>query len=413
MENPSLQIGDNNWAVKDGSILGYNIIQDNYLPQPIDFTRASTATRVNESGLIESVATGVPRIDYTGGGCGKLLLEPQRTNVRTYSEDIIASNLYGANNSTLTSVSITNPQNTSSANLLKLNSGANTGNNTDGFSFGSGITLTNSTKYTQSIFVKAFGTNTFRIRSNVSGLVADFTLSGNGTAPTILGVLQGATIELMTNGWYRCTWTFTTTTSVPGNRADAWTLKTGVANGTDGVYIWGAQLEQGSYATSYIPTQGSAVSRSLSNMFSDDLNNLGLINDTEGVFYTEIKMPISSTRDFSAGGLVFGNTSVWAGVRAFEISKDVDGSFRIAKRDSGFNVLADIVAGVYYKIAFKWDSLNVYLYVNGSLVTTSTYTQTDFKYIITDNRDSQKFIKEIKLYNTALTNAELIALTTL
>ena len=52
MENPSLQIGDNNWAVKDGSILGYNIIQDNYLPQPIDFTRASTATRVNAAGLI-------------------------------------------------------------------------------------------------------------------------------------------------------------------------------------------------------------------------------------------------------------------------------------------------------------------------------------------------------------------------
>lgn len=47
----------------------------------LTFTRASTATRVNAAGLIESVATGVPRIDYTGGGCGKLLLEPQRTNV--------------------------------------------------------------------------------------------------------------------------------------------------------------------------------------------------------------------------------------------------------------------------------------------------------------------------------------------
>jgi len=47
----------------------------------LTFTRASTATRVNSSGLIESVATGVPRIDYTGGGCGKLLLEPQRTNL--------------------------------------------------------------------------------------------------------------------------------------------------------------------------------------------------------------------------------------------------------------------------------------------------------------------------------------------
>jgi len=47
----------------------------------LDFTRASTATRVNSAGLIESVATGVPRIDYTGAGCAKLLLEPQSTNL--------------------------------------------------------------------------------------------------------------------------------------------------------------------------------------------------------------------------------------------------------------------------------------------------------------------------------------------
>ena len=49
-------------------------------------TRATTATRVNEQGLIESVAANVPRIDFTNGGCGELLVEPQRTNQLTYSE---------------------------------------------------------------------------------------------------------------------------------------------------------------------------------------------------------------------------------------------------------------------------------------------------------------------------------------
>ena len=53
----------------------------------LTFTRASTATRVNESGLVESVASGVPRIDYTGGGCGKFKFEPQRTNLVIFSED--------------------------------------------------------------------------------------------------------------------------------------------------------------------------------------------------------------------------------------------------------------------------------------------------------------------------------------
>jgi len=54
--------------------------------------RATTATRVNESGLIESVAANVPRIDYLNGGCGELLVEPQRTNLFTYSEDFDSGN---------------------------------------------------------------------------------------------------------------------------------------------------------------------------------------------------------------------------------------------------------------------------------------------------------------------------------
>jgi hypothetical protein len=53
----------------------------------LTFTRASTATRVGPDGAIAVVGSNVPRIDYTGGGCGKLLLEPQRTNLVTlYSE---------------------------------------------------------------------------------------------------------------------------------------------------------------------------------------------------------------------------------------------------------------------------------------------------------------------------------------
>jgi hypothetical protein len=58
-----------------------------------DFTRASSATRVNESGLIELVATGVPRLDYTGGGCPSLLLEPQSTNLYLNSDTLVTQNI--------------------------------------------------------------------------------------------------------------------------------------------------------------------------------------------------------------------------------------------------------------------------------------------------------------------------------
>ena len=53
----------------------------------LDFARTSTKTRVNQIGLVEDLATGVPALDYTDGGCPSLLLEPQSTNLVTYSED--------------------------------------------------------------------------------------------------------------------------------------------------------------------------------------------------------------------------------------------------------------------------------------------------------------------------------------
>jgi hypothetical protein len=66
--------------------LAYNDENNNFKPLPFTFTRASTATRVNESGLIESVASGVPRIDFLDNADGHLLLEPSRTNLVPYSE---------------------------------------------------------------------------------------------------------------------------------------------------------------------------------------------------------------------------------------------------------------------------------------------------------------------------------------
>jgi hypothetical protein len=64
----------------------YSVIPSSGLGD-LDFTRVGdTATRVNEAGVIENVPANVPRIDYTGGGCGKLLLEPQRTNILSNRE---------------------------------------------------------------------------------------------------------------------------------------------------------------------------------------------------------------------------------------------------------------------------------------------------------------------------------------
>ena len=55
MANPSLQIGNSNWAIKEDNLLGYSTAGTKFLPQPITMTRASAGTRVNSSGLVETV----------------------------------------------------------------------------------------------------------------------------------------------------------------------------------------------------------------------------------------------------------------------------------------------------------------------------------------------------------------------
>jgi len=198
----------------------------------VTFTRASSGTYVGSDGLIKTAVT----------------------NLRTFSDAILVANGYGANLSTLTTVTTATPTTSTTASLFTMNTGANTGSNTDGFGFGASFTLTNSTQHTQSLFVKPSGATVLRLRSNVSGTLFDFTLTGNGTAPSLSVELQGASIVPFANGWYRVSWTFTTTTSAPGNRSDYWTIKTNVADGTNGLYVVGAQLEQSSTVGEYIPT---------------------------------------------------------------------------------------------------------------------------------------------------------------
>jgi hypothetical protein len=373
-------------------------------------TRATTATRVNSSGLVENVATGIPRLDYTGS-VPSILLEPQRTNVRTYSEEILFANGYSITNSTLSTVSIITPSLSSSANLFTLNVGANTGNNSDGFNFGSGISLTNLTQYTQSLFVKPFGTTTFIIRNNVIGGTHDFILSGNGTAPAISGSLQAASITPYTNGWYRVSWTFTTTSTVPGNRGDFWALKTNVADGVNGVYIWGSQLETGSYATSYIPTTTSTVTRNGDIMTLSNLYANNFITSAGGTWFLELNNNFSLTRDSSS---IFGLFDIPTSQNGFGVKTNATGRLTIIKNIGGVQVNLYLTITDNVKIAIKWNGTTADVFVNGVKVVASTvFTTTIMEFLNANNQDVPKSIKSTMLFPTPLTDTEMIALTTL
>ena len=83
----TLKLGAGKWATGKDTVLSFNDENGNFKPLPFSFSRASSATVVNQSGLIETVGSGEPRIDFKDNTKGALLLEPQRTNKITYSED--------------------------------------------------------------------------------------------------------------------------------------------------------------------------------------------------------------------------------------------------------------------------------------------------------------------------------------
>ena len=81
----TLKFGNGEWYGKKDTILAYNDENDNYKPLLFDFSRNSSATVINKDGLIETVSSGQPRIDYKDDAKGALLLEPQRSNLLVQS----------------------------------------------------------------------------------------------------------------------------------------------------------------------------------------------------------------------------------------------------------------------------------------------------------------------------------------
>lgn len=227
-------------------------------------TRATTATRVNSTGLIESVASNVPRLDYSNGTCPSILVEPQRTNLLIYSEQLDNAS-WLTSNATVTANTSVSPDGNTTADTITSN--ANGGGDVYRSMAVSGV-------HTLSAYFKAGTTDKCRLGSTIGG-EATFNLTNQ--TYTIFNAIS-ASITNVGNGWYRCTLTvnITATTLIYLSSADV---------STKTVFAWGAQLELGSYATSYIPTTSASVTRN-----ADVINKTGissLIGQTEGTLFVD------------------------------------------------------------------------------------------------------------------------------
>ena len=366
-----------------------------------DFTRASAATRINKDGLIETITSSVSRLNYplidgVVSGCPSLLLEPQRTNLVTYSEDF--SNAYW----TKAGSSVTSGFVSPSGDLSAFKLTEDTSSNHQMYRAISG------TNKTLSFFAKSDGRDWVAINC---GSLTYFNVA-LGTVGTV-SAGSVATIESMPNGWFRCS--VTETSGAYG--ADFSLSKDGTTtsyqgDGTSGVYIFGAQIEQGSYPTSYIPTNGTTVTR-----LADTANGAGdasTFNDSEGVLMAEI----SAFSETGSAGLI----SLSDGTNSNRITIELDGNIVKGRLTPSVGVLnASTNITISTKIALKYKENDFALWVNGLEVAVSNSGNTFSNGTLTElsfNRgdSAENFygnVKDVRLYNTALTDLELQQLTTI
>ena len=384
----TLNLGNGNWATKKESLLAYNTDAENgnFKPLPFDFDRASSATVINKDGLIEVVGSGEPRVDYKDDSKGALLLEPSRSNLILNSQKISLSPI---KNGTFTDDFAISPDGTQNATKFTAPSIDPYFYQSVSFSAGS---------YTASIYVKGIG--------NSIGKDFRIVLGSNSSNPKL---------EIPSE-WTRFEYTATMT----GGSATAGLEMPDPAVVGDDVLVWGWQVEQGSYATSYIPTQGGIGTRVADSCVQTPPD--GIINSIEGVLYAEIKkdkgsqfslVSLDKSSD-SANYIYVGYLNNTTSLRA-QIKID-----SVTVLDEDINI-GD--TNVFSKVAVKYKSGDYAFFINGSKVgNTSTSTDSfsnedldrlEFGYSLNSSFKYYGNVRELKLYNTALTDAELINLTTI
>jgi hypothetical protein len=388
-----------------------------------DFTRSGDATRVNSEGLIELVSTNVPRLNYplidgVVSGCPSLLLEPSRTNLALRSEEFDNASWNKANAS-ITSNVVISPDGSLSAD--KIIATATTGSHAVFLSISS---ATSGLPYCYSFFAKAEEYTKTAIRIGGGGYssqpMAVINLL-NGTVISQQG-FTSVSVSNFNNGWYKINAVFTATASVALNiqpiadgfitTADNYTY---TGEGTSGVYIWGAQLEQGSYATSYIPSlTGSQTTRS-----AETCNNAGDVNtfnDSEGVLFAEISA-LANDGTYRMISLSNGNIANSTNIQYSGVSNQIR-----ARIENGGLPQADITSTVtsqtlFNKIAVLYKSNQFELWSNGFKVgeDTNGTPPSGLSELAFDNgAGSTPFYgntKQIQYYDSALNDSDLETLT--
>jgi hypothetical protein len=373
-----------------------------------------------------TAAYHAPRFDYSPTNIGEprgLLVEGQAVN-KAINSETFAQPFYVPNDTTVTVDSgDTNPRGTLGSVWF-----APTTNGGSRFLGPSLTGVSTTTKTTYSLWLKAKGTNTgpFLLFNSVgiitsSGVIisqpagASASFTGNGTvAPTIN--------NLSSAGWTRVA---ITTDAVLGGtgKFDAFLYPKSTTGQTtsDSLYVWGAQIEEGSGASSYIPTGASQVTRNADSCLMSGTNFSSWFNNTEGTcLFVGDNSFVPAASNFSANWALI---SAANSMRINNYTRHTSGRLGASPRDSGGTALTfdsptgsptNITTTAVYKTAFAMKTNDFAYCVNGNTVglgdgngVFDTVTSIEFA------RDGIRngHMKQFKFYPTRLTNAELQAIT--
>lgn len=368
--------------------------------------------------VLQTASAGQARFDHnptTGESLG-LLIEEARTNLLTYSNDL--SNAAWAKDScTVSSNVVIAPDGTLTGDkIVSASATAQTGVG------GSSVTVT-AADHTATFFVKQSEAQFVQIlwTSSLSTNYANFDIL-NGTVTA--GTYTSASITLVGNGWYRIS--ITSTLSAATGRPYLWLINSGTSarsasytgNGWNGIYVWGAQVETGSFATSYIPTVASSVTRNADAASMTGTNFSSWFNADLGSWYAEAatSSTVSNGRVLSVS-LVSGSTDP-----LYSINYESNGTIRIYQVVNGsatYNFYpGNYSANAFSKIASCYKLGDYAGIVNaGSASTSSSQVRLPaLSYLQIGALTSGSFflngtIKKISYYPIRVTNAQLQALT--
>jgi hypothetical protein len=347
-----------------------------------------------------------------------LLLENSSTNLVTFSEDYTQS-VWAKENITVTSNAVISPDGTQNASIL-----TDTSTNGQHRITTSALFSADGNNRVYSIFVKK-GTSRYCAINHVAGftssvntVIFDFDTASYVATGTTAYIDEVFTPKHYGNGWYKIAFRSDINSSAY-NR-----LSIGLSNGTSytdasyagtgaTVFVWGGQVEQQAYCTSYIPTAGTTITRA-----AETCNNSKpSVNSTEGVLYCEIQA-LANDLTYRAIYINDNDATRYIGLRFSNNSNQLQA---ICYDGANLGFIATTLSDITntHKIALQYQSSGISLYVNGSLIgSDATFTgiaadQLD-EVLFDSNSGTQGFYgkcKGLAVYNEALSESQLMQLT--